>query len=466
MAWGVDDEPPQADTAIAAATTTATIAGTRRPALTPHLCAPEQHKRLVGALNFNRQVERETYENSERAPTRPGPVARPAIMDRVVALTVGEGSVVIGLALVLALAAAAKLAPSAPSAPSGDPWLGSDREPAARRRIRLVAAVETIAAGLALVVPTRIGALLEAGLFGAFAVEHVRTWRAGAAACDCFGPGRGATVGRGTALTAGSAILALGAALAAPPSLIALARADPVRALTAVLGAALGALAWRAAFQAGAPRTARSRLTIASEELVNRTAWLLERRMSRRTALVRLAVAGSALCVAPLRYLLYPVSAMAAITPGDCAGGLCTDGYTAFCCEIDHGLNACPTGTFPGGWWMCQDYAGGRLCAEEGVRYYVDCNRLPGVPFPGGCHCADDDCGHRRVACNVFRYGQCNPQIAGITEVVCRMVVCENPSSIPDLGCSASLALDDSVCAQDVPCLEDRARELAGAGGV
>jgi hypothetical protein len=110
---------------------------------------------------------------------------------------------------------------------------------------------------------------------------------------------------------------------------------------------------------------------------VNGSASFLEHRLSRRTALVRIAVAGSALCVAPLRYLLYPGSALAAILPGDCSGGLCTDGYTAFCCEINQGLNSCPSGTYPGGWWMCTDYAGRRLCSDVGVRYYVDCNAIP-----------------------------------------------------------------------------------------
>jgi hypothetical protein len=171
--------------------------------------------------------------------------------------------------------------------------------------------------------------------------------------------------------------------------------------------------------------------------------------------------------VAPLRYLLYPGTALAVVVPGDCGGGLCTDGYTAFCCEINHGRNTCPTGSFPAGWWMCTDYPGRRLCHEEGVRYYVDCNRIPGTHFPGGCRCANDNCSERRVACNVFRYGQCNVHVPGVTEVVCRMVVCENPSRIPGLNCNASLAVDNAVCDHDAPCLKHPpAIELAGAGGV
>src|SRR5438874_1499628 len=124
---------------------------------------------------------------------------------------------------------------------------------------------------------------------------------------------------------------------------------------------------------------------------------LLERRTSRRGLLARAALTGSALVVAPLRYLIRPVSAWAVIAPGSCGGGLCDDGYTAFCCEIDGGKNACPSHTFIGGWWMCTAYNGGHLCAAEGVRYYVDCNRLPSYDFPGGCQCANHNCAERRV---------------------------------------------------------------------
>ena len=169
----------------------------------------------------------------------------------------------------------------------------------------------------------------------------------------------------------------------------------------------------------------------AAVALVDGSARVLEARFSRRTALTRIAVAGSALAVAPVRYLLYPGTALGVVVPGGCNDGLCTDGYTAFCCEIHHGLNTCPEGTFVGGWWMCTDYRGHQLCQGAGVRYYVDCNNLPGRPFPGGCRCADNDCSHRRQACNVFRYGQCNTHIKGTTTVVCRVVTCEKPSEIP-----------------------------------
>jgi hypothetical protein len=228
-----------------------------------------------------------------------------------------------------------------------------------------------------------------------------------------------------------------------------------------VAGAGAGARLWRRAFVASISRpvpgvTASSRRgSSMSDRLVVNSASFLERRFSRRSMLLRLATAGSALAVAPLRYLLYPGSALAAIVPSDCSHGLCNDGYTAFCCEINHGRNKCPAGTFVGGWWMCTEYHGHQLCHHHGVRYYVDCNRIPGHHNPP-CHCGHNDCAHRRVACNRFRYGQCNTHIKGVTDVVCRMVVCENPGSIPGLNCSSSRAVDNAVCHQEAPCLGAR----------
>ncbi|MGH2874058.1 MAG: hypothetical protein ACRDL5_16550, partial [Solirubrobacteraceae bacterium] len=280
------------------------------------------------------------------------------------------------------------------------------------------------------------------------------------------------------------ALLAAALALIGSPSLAALATRQGGVALPVAVVAVLAALAWRRLFVGRAPAaewiepSAPAEIAPlprnasadpgagAAQRLVAASSLLLERRLSRRTVLTRIALGGSALAVAPLRYLLYPVSAMAAIAPGDCTTGQCTDGYTEFCCQINHGHNSCPEGTFPGGWWMCTDYSGRRLCDLEGVRYYVDCNALPHHPFPGGCRCGQDNCDNRRVACNVFRYGQCNTQIGAVTAVVCRMVVCEHPAQIPTLNCSSSLAVDNAVCDQDAPCLAPDALQLAGAGGV
>lgn len=201
-----------------------------------------------------------------------------------------------------------------------------------------------------------------------------------------------------------------------------------------------------------------------SGRLIDAAGSLLERRTSRRGLLARAALAGSAMAVAPLRYLLRPVSAWAVIDPGSCSGGLCSDGYTAFCCEINDGKNVCPPGTFVGGWWMCTAYTGQGLCAKEGVRYYVDCNHLPATA--SNCRCANDTCGERRTDCNVFRYGQCNTQIGAITPIACRVVLCQNPSTIDGFNCGASLAVDDNTCTQDWNCLTaGLVEQLPGDGG-
>ncbi|MGO9754958.1 MAG: MauE/DoxX family redox-associated membrane protein [Solirubrobacteraceae bacterium] len=366
-------------------------------------------------------------------------------------VSLGESGLVIGLALVLAVAASAKL--TRPAA-AGEPLA------------RALGGLELVVAVLALVVVTRLGAGLEALMFAGFTVAHARAWSFGAGDCGCFGEESSRAAPGAVVLTGASACLAGTVALTAPPSLLRIAEEGPARAVLVTILAALGAAAWRWGFRSARAGSRQSRLTTASERLVNGSASFLEHRLSRRTALVRIAVAGSALCVAPLRYLLYPGSALAAILPGDCSGGLCTDGYTAFCCEINQGLNSCPSGTYPGGWWMCTDYTGTQLCAGRGVRYYVDCNALPDQPYPGGCRCADDTCAYRRVACNIFRYGQCNTQVLGTTAVVCRMVVCENPGLIPALNCSTAVMVDDSVCAHEAACLEPMAVQLPGAGGV
>jgi hypothetical protein len=202
-----------------------------------------------------------------------------------------------------------------------------------------------------------------------------------------------------------------------------------------------------------------------SERLATSLGALLERRFSRRSALARAAVAGSAFAVAPVRYLVRPGTAWAVITPEQCSSGLCTDGYTAFCCEIERGRNTCPAGTYVAGWWKCTNYQGGGLCHEEGVRYYIDCNRIPGHHFRGGCQCAKGDCNARRVDCNHFRYGQCNTQVHGTTEVVCRLVICQSPATVDGLNCNGTEMIDDNTCAHESGCLEGLAVQLPGGGG-
>ncbi len=201
-----------------------------------------------------------------------------------------------------------------------------------------------------------------------------------------------------------------------------------------------------------------------SERLARGVGAALERRISRRSAVARAAVAGSALAVAPLRYLLRPGTAWAVIRPGDCASGRCRDGYTAFCCEIEQGYNRCPAGTYIAGWWKCTDYRGHGLCHDEGVRYYLDCNRIPGQVFAGGCQCANGDCRRRRVDCNRFRYGQCNTQVHGATEVVCRLVICQHPASA-QIGCNDTPMTDNRTCKHEASCLRGLAVQQPGGGG-
>ncbi len=193
---------------------------------------------------------------------------------------------------------------------------------------------------------------------------------------------------------------------------------------------------------------------------------VLERRTSRRGVLARAALVGSAFAVAPVRYLVRPGTAEAVIAPVDCGPkARCNDGYTAFCCEIQHGMNACPENTYVAGWWKCTDYRGSGLCSDQGHRYYLDCNRVPGHDFPGRCQCAAGDCNKRRVDCNRFRYGQCNSQVPGTTEVVCRLVICQAPAQVEGFNCNATEMVDNRTCRHEAGCLEGLVAPLPGGGG-
>ncbi len=372
---------------------------------------------------------------------------------------VGGAGLVGALGLVLALAGAAKVRDGAQAVRAARA-LGVRRPVVG---IRLLAAAELACGALALAAPSRLSAAIIAVFFGGFAVASWRL-RAIRVDCGCFGgEDRGVVDGRQIALNIVAASSAAGLALAAPPSVLLLAGEQrPGAVVAAGLIAVTGVAAVRRLFAAGGVPSERAGMS----DLVDASARQLEHRISRRSALVRLTVAGSAFCIAPWRYLVYPEPAMAVIVPGRCGSGLCNDGYTAFCCEINHGRNECPAGTFVGGWWMCTDYPGNRLCAQQGVRYYIDCNRIPGRPFAGGCHCANGSCANRAVSCNVFRYGQCNTQVVGTTEVVCRVVTCTNPSLDSTLNCGSHLSIDNAVCGHDVHCLGNKAAQLPGAGGV
>jgi hypothetical protein len=204
-----------------------------------------------------------------------------------------------------------------------------------------------------------------------------------------------------------------------------------------------------------------------TERLARAASGFLEKRVSRRGMLARMALGGSAIAVSP-SFVVRPGTAEGAIAkrPTGCKPGTrCADGYTAFCCEIEReGANHCPPHTYVAGWWKCTDYRGRGLCGPEGVRYYIDCNRIPGQDF-GGCRCARGTCDRRRVGCNAFRYGQCNTQVVGTTEVACRLVICRHPAEIPGFNCNRTYKEDDNTCVHDAPCLKDAVRQLPGAGG-
>jgi Methylamine utilisation protein MauE len=362
-------------------------------------------------------------------------------------------------------------------------WRSSSRSPAWRPRpstealraagfpapaalVRILSVAELAAAAAGLFLSGRGGAAVLMAAFlclaGGAALGGAA---AGSVACGCFGDDDGPALGRRHVLVnLAAAGLCLAAIAVAPDGLPQLASAHPAVALLSGLTAVVLALGLRAWLRGGR-LGGRAGIEAMAVRLAESSARAVEGRFSRRSALIRLAVAGSALTTAPLRYLLYPGTALGVVLPSDCKNGLCTDGYTAFCCEINQGLNTCPTGTFIGGWWKCTDYKGHQLCQDSGVRYYVDCNSLPGQPFPGGCRCANGSCDHRKQNCNVFRYGQCNTHIKGTTPVVCRVITCENPGHISGFGCSSALMVDDATCGHEAGCLEPPAGQFPGGGG-
>jgi hypothetical protein len=182
-----------------------------------------------------------------------------------------------------------------------------------------------------------------------------------------------------------------------------------------------------------------------AERLVGWLAGGLSRtQRSRRGFLGGAAVVGAALAVDPWGYLTKPISAYAAAcgTDSDCGSG-----YSVFCCTINDGKNSCPPNTFVGGWWKADrsSFCGGA------ARYYIDCNALPGHHF--ACHCNKTTCDRRLVACNVFRYGQCNTQVPEVTPVVCRQISCRPPWQLYPKACGRSSATDNNTAGHTAPCL-------------
>jgi hypothetical protein len=184
--------------------------------------------------------------------------------------------------------------------------------------------------------------------------------------------------------------------------------------------------------------------------LVSRASGVLANRIDRRGFLTRGAVVGSALAVSPLRYVLRPVTAYAAVCncsgySCDC-GSACCDGYTEFCCTLT-GQNSCPPGTAAGGWWKA-DAPG--LCGDA-PRYYMDCNVVPPAT-PCGCGCALGDCNHRKACCTQFRYGQCHMEIPVMGPIMCRVVTCAPPWDF-DPSCTTLALTDNNTRWHDAGCL-------------
>jgi hypothetical protein len=168
--------------------------------------------------------------------------------------------------------------------------------------------------------------------------------------------------------------------------------------------------------------------------------------LSRRRFLSRVAVVGAAVAVDPIRYAIKPGSAYAQVC-GD--GASCGSGWTAFCCTVNAGRNTCPPGSYVAGWWRIDDSP---FCLGA-ARYVIDCNRSPGASC--SCRCADGACDKRRVCCNNFRYGQCNTQIRGVTEVVCRVVTCTAPW-VWDSACGRTVRVDNRTRSHNASCLPGR----------
>ena len=169
-------------------------------------------------------------------------------------------------------------------------------------------------------------------------------------------------------------------------------------------------------------------------------------RPGRRGFLGGAALMGAALAVDPWSYLTRPASAYDSVCGAD---NTCAAGYTVFCCTINAGSNTCPPDSFIGGWWKADN---SNFCGGS-ARYYIDCNAYRDGRY--SCHCNTTTCDQRRVACNQFRYGQCNTQIpySNTGPVLCRVVSCTPPWVQYGATCSSSSATDNNTATHSAPCL-------------
>ena len=169
----------------------------------------------------------------------------------------------------------------------------------------------------------------------------------------------------------------------------------------------------------------------------------------RRGFLRGSALVGAAVVATPATFLTKPGTAYAAVCGSQ---STCASGYTVFCCTINGGRNSCPPNSFVAGWWKADNasYCGGA------ARYYIDCNAYRNNnTFRCRCNSDPGTCDNRLVACNQFRYGQCNTQIpySATGPVVCRVVSCVPPWREYAGVCSSSSRTDNNTTSHAAPCL-------------
>jgi hypothetical protein len=209
--------------------------------------------------------------------------------------------------------------------------------------------------------------------------------------------------------------------------------------------------------------------------VVERASAVLEQLVSRRNFMTRSAMVGSAFAVgAGLDLVLRPGSAYGAIcscgNQGCSCGSTCCAGFSEFCCSVNNGQNACPSGTVIAGWWKADNST---YCS--GPRYYMDCNALCGCENGCGggwqfcdpgcdglrCGCGSGSCDHWLTGCLQFRYGQCNQDVSCLGRIVCRVVSCIPPWEI-DSTCTTAVAVDNGTAQHNAPCWTASPPELAG----
>ncbi len=177
------------------------------------------------------------------------------------------------------------------------------------------------------------------------------------------------------------------------------------------------------------------RIISLSERITDEATSLLEVRTSRAGLLRRFAVFGSAMTIAPLRYLLQPESAWAVTTCTSCSSGLChSSPNSTFCCTIYGGDNQCPPGSGECGYWYC----------SANQLFYLDC--CANTACTGKC--ALDNCSNRKTCCNPRFYFNCSGFGSG--KVVCRVTTLALPGGSCTYVCSNSYGTGN--CDSPPPC--------------